>query len=44
MGWHKKLIEKTFKYFGINNYVGLWLSFVKGLIIGGVVVYYFLLP
>jgi len=46
MGWHKKLTEKILKFFGISNYVALWVSFVKGLIIGGAVVYYFfpLLP
>tara|TARA_B110000503_G_scaffold133084_1_gene210021 strand:+ start:1289 stop:1429 length:141 start_codon:yes stop_codon:yes gene_type:complete len=46
MSWHKKLTEKTLKSFGISNYAALWVVFVKGLIIGGAVVYYFspLLP
>ena len=41
MGWHKKLVEKKLKYFGISNYAALWMSFIKGLIIGGAVVYCF---
>jgi hypothetical protein len=41
LDWHKKLTEKTLKAFGISNYSALWLSFLKGLIIGAAVVYYF---
>jgi len=41
MNWHKKFMDKTLKSFGISNYSALWISFIKGLIIGGVIVYYF---
>ncbi|MDB4067466.1 hypothetical protein N9605_03095 [Flavobacteriaceae bacterium] len=42
MGWHKTLTEKTLNSLGISNYGALWISFIKGCIIGGAVVYYLL--
>tara|TARA_B110000881_G_C18124149_1_gene293635 strand:+ start:86 stop:214 length:129 start_codon:yes stop_codon:yes gene_type:complete len=41
MEWHKKLTEKTLKSWGLSNYAGMWISFVKGVIIGGIAVHYF---
>ena len=32
--WHKSLIKKTQKYLNINEYESLWISWVKGLIVG----------
>tara|TARA_B100001063_G_scaffold44777_1_gene38515 strand:- start:5769 stop:5975 length:207 start_codon:yes stop_codon:yes gene_type:complete len=41
--WHKKYVEKTLKSFGMSNYKGMWVSFIKGLIIGGLIIYIFLI-
>tara|TARA_B100001175_G_scaffold250807_1_gene218017 strand:- start:235 stop:372 length:138 start_codon:yes stop_codon:yes gene_type:complete len=38
MDWHKRLVEKTLKAWGISNYQAMWISFLKGLIIGGLLV------
>jgi hypothetical protein len=38
--WHKKYVEKVLKLWGISNYQGMWISFIKGLIIGGLIVHY----
>ena len=32
--WHKKQVEKNLNMFGLSNYQGLWVSFIKGLIFG----------
>ena len=38
--WHKKIIEKTLKYFGISHYQAYWICGLEGLIIGGLIAYY----
>lgn len=38
--WHKKYVDKVLKLWGMSNYQGYWISFVKGLIIGGLIVHY----
>ena len=38
--WHKKCVDKVLKLCGMSNYQGMWISFIKGLIIGGLIVYY----
>ena len=39
MKWHKKHVDKTLKSFGMSNYQGMCVSFIKGLITGGLVIY-----
>jgi len=39
--WHKKYVDKTLRFFGMSNYQGMWVSFIKGLIIGGLIIYIF---
>ncbi|SUZ52241.1 uncharacterized protein METZ01_LOCUS5095 [marine metagenome] len=38
--WHKKYVDKVLKLWGMSNYQGMWISFIKGLIIGGLIVHY----
>ena len=38
--WHKKHVDKVLKLWGMSNYQGMWISFIKGLIIGGLIVHY----
>ena len=33
MNWHKNLVDKKLKSFGLNSYQGMWLAFIKGIII-----------
>tara|TARA_B110000305_G_scaffold89146_1_gene100500 strand:- start:3160 stop:3291 length:132 start_codon:yes stop_codon:yes gene_type:complete len=39
--WHKKYVEKILKLWGISNYQAMWISFIKGLLLGGLITYYF---
>ena len=39
--WHKKYVDKTLKSFGMSNYQGIWVSYTKGLITGGLIIYIF---
>ena len=41
INWHKKQVERTLKSWGFSNYQAYWISFIKGLIIGGLIVYFF---
>ncbi len=41
LNWHKKYTEKVLERFGISNYQGFWISFFKGLIIGGLIIHFF---
>ncbi|EAU70631.1 hypothetical protein BL107_11201 [Synechococcus sp. BL107] len=34
LGWHKKLTKRLRKRLGLTKYQFMWLSFVKGLVIG----------
>ena len=38
--WHKKQVEKNLNMFGISNYQGLWVSFIKGLIFGAIIMWF----
>ena len=38
--WHKKQVEKNLKMFGLSNYQGLWVSFIKGLIFGAIIMWF----
>ena len=40
--WHKKYVEKTLRNWGISTYQAYWISFLKGIIIGGAIVYFYL--
>jgi hypothetical protein len=40
--WHKKYVEITLKSWGLSTYQGYWISFLKGIIIGGAIVYFYL--
>ena len=38
--WHKKQVEKNINMFGLSNYQGLWVSFIKGLIFGAIIMWF----
>ena len=38
--WHKKQVEKNLNMFGLSNYQGLWISFIKGLIFGAIIMWF----
>jgi|TARA_B100000768_G_scaffold69069_1_gene66478 hypothetical protein len=40
--WHKRYVEKVLKIWGISFYQAMWISFVKGLLFGGLITYYFI--
>ena len=40
--WHKKYIEWWQKKLNISNYGILWISFIKGLIIGLLIYHFFI--
>jgi len=40
INWHKKYVDNVLKSWGISNYQAMWISFLKGLIIGGAIIYY----
>jgi hypothetical protein len=40
--WHKKQVEKTLESWGLSSYQAYWISFLKGLVIGGVILLYFI--
>ena len=35
--WHKNQIEKNLNMFRLSTYQGLWISFIKGLIFGAII-------
>ena len=35
--WHKKQIKKNLNMFRLSNYQALWVSFVKGVIFGAII-------
>jgi len=37
--WHKDLVEQSMDHFNLDWYGILWLSFFKGLIYGGIIMY-----
>ena len=42
--WHKKYVDKVLKWWkkklNVSDYGLLWISFIKGLVIGGLIVHY----
>jgi len=38
--WHKNQVEKNLNMFGLSNYQGLWVSFIKGLIFGAIIMWF----
>ena len=40
--WHKKQVEKALESWGLSSYQAYWISFLNGLVIGGVIVLYFI--
>ena len=38
--WHKKLVKKKLEYWNMSSYTAMWVSFLKGLIIGALIIYY----
>ncbi|MAU30811.1 MAG: heavy metal transporter [Flavobacteriaceae bacterium] len=40
LNWHKKQVEKNLNMFGLSNYQGLWISFIKGLIFGAIIMWF----
>jgi hypothetical protein len=42
LDWHKNQVEKVLKSLGLSNYQAFWISFIEGLVIGGLIAYYFI--
>ena len=40
MNWHKNLVEKSLKSFGMSSYQGMWSAFIKGVFITCVIFYF----
>ena len=38
--WHKKQVEKNLNMFGLSNYQGFWVSFIKGIIFGAIIMWF----
>ncbi len=38
--WHKNQVKKNLNMFGLSNYQGLWVSFIKGLIFGAIIMWF----
>ena len=38
--WHKNQLEKNLNMFGLSTYQGFWISFVKGLIFGAIIMWF----
>ena len=38
--WHKNQVEKNLNMFGLSTYQGFWISFVKGLIFGAIIMWF----
>ena len=39
--WHKKFTYKLLSKWKISKYTAMWISFVEGLAIGALIIYYF---
>ena len=39
--WHKKFTYKLLRKWKISKYTAMWISFVEGLLMGAIIVYYF---
>ena len=40
MNWHKNLVEKSLKSFGMSSYQGMWSAFIKGVLITCILFYF----
>ena len=40
MNWHKNLVEKSLKSFGMSSYQGMWSAFIKGVFITCIIFYF----
>ena len=38
--WHKKYVKSILNFFGLSNYQGMWISFIKGLIFGACIMWF----
>ena len=38
--WHKNYVEKSLNMFGLSTYQGFWISFIKGLILGAIIMWF----
>tara|TARA_B100000989_G_scaffold116181_1_gene85520 strand:- start:508 stop:1002 length:495 start_codon:yes stop_codon:yes gene_type:complete len=38
--WHKNQLEKNLNMFGLSTYQGFWISFIKGLIFGAIIMWF----
>tara|TARA_B100000575_G_C22673655_1_gene410525 strand:+ start:281 stop:412 length:132 start_codon:yes stop_codon:yes gene_type:complete len=41
LNWHKNQVENFMKKFGFSSYQTMWISFIKGIVVGGLNVFYF---
>ena len=39
--WHKKFVYKLLKKWEMSRYTAMWISFIKGLFFGAIIIYYF---
>ena len=42
INWHKSMLESYKQKLGLSNYQIMWIAWVKGIIIGGLIVYFML--
>ena len=40
INWHKNYVKKSLNMFRLSNYQGFWISFIKGLIFGAVIMWF----
>ena len=40
INWHKNYVKKSLNMFGLSNYQGFWISFIKGLIFGAIIMWF----
>ena len=40
INWHENYVKKSLNMFGLSNYQGLWVSFIKGLIFGAIIMWF----
>jgi len=38
--WHKNQVEKNLSILGLSTYQGFWISFIKGLIFGAIIMWF----
>ena len=38
--WHEQQVKKNLNMFGLSNYQGFWISFIKGIIFGAVIMWF----